>query len=613
MNNKKLTALLASFAVLGTMVTAVPAMAQKVELVPNGSMETHATEGENELVSSWVTTGSAKNRSYHDGSAEAIGTNSTGILKCTDRWNDASAPRAFLTQDLTANTTYAVTADVYVPGETVTTETHTIRVYVAALYTCDQQGVDGSAHIWGHPEYVYGEKTVQLTSENINTWQTITFDFIPATVYSAENLPTTDIIDGETLTYKGVIVEVQVLGTSTSTDVFYVDNVSVAYEDGTTESNYVAKVDNNYYKSLDDAIDAAEGAEITLLADADIVKTHDGKKAVINGTDKTKTITVNTSDAAMISNLTLKNVTITGTTNGKLLAGADLTLDNATIKNFTDFDCLNLGSFTASNGSSIEDCQANVSCIPNNWGTITIDGLSVSGTTTGWGTPIRLNDNYETITHTIANSTITSSETAVTVESANVKAVITDSTISSVNNKGQLKLTGATNVTKLSNSGVLTLASDFAGSVEVHVDDPAVGTEIATVETGADFSNVTVENMDAANELKVTEDGKLMIAAKATPSANLSDATFTANLDGYTASGNTLKDAAGNTVYGYAATLTGNGTAYTTVKAYAKSSDGSKEETKTYTGGIVGGTGDCVFYIIANKTLDTTASKVYCE
>lgn len=110
--------------------------------------------------------------------------------------------------------------------------------------------------------------------------------------------------------------------------------------------------------------------------------------------------------------------------------------------------------------------------------------------------------------------------------------------------------------------------------------------------------------------------GKLTLKTTPTaPEALLVKADFsvTNGSEGYSAADGVLSDGT-SSIYGYKATLTGNGTTYNTVKAHLKASDETEAKPDiTYTGATMSDNGDVVFYVVVNKTLDTTVSKVYCE
>ncbi|MGN0182134.1 MAG: hypothetical protein ACI4DP_06965 [Candidatus Ornithomonoglobus sp.] len=114
------------------------------------------------------------------------------------------------------------------------------------------------------------------------------------------------------------------------------------------------------------------------------------------------------------------------------------------------------------------------------------------------------------------------------------------------------------------------------------------------------------------NNWEITTLNEITLSTVEAPSALLEKADFTADDGtGYTAEDGVLTDGT-NSVYGYKATLTGNGTAYNTVKAYLKTTDGDEGES-TFTDTTVSGAGSFEFYVVVNKALDTMVSKVYCE
>ena len=224
----KVIALTAALSMLGGAVTAFPAMAAgTADLILNGNMELHEDlwgDPANPRISYWNQSGSDQNRTYYDGSADGadIGGNKSGILKCTDRWNDASAPRFFLENNnkkLEENVEYTATAKVY------SEEPARIKIAVAAKINCNGMDQEGHAHYWGHPDQVYGENTITTKG---GQWETITLKFTPETVYSSDKLPT---YEGETLTFDGTFLSVQTLdpesGDFDFKKDFYVDDVSL--------------------------------------------------------------------------------------------------------------------------------------------------------------------------------------------------------------------------------------------------------------------------------------------------------------------------------------------------------------------------------------------------
>lgn len=224
----KIIALTAALSMLGGAVTAFPAMAAgTADLILNGNMELHENLEDDPTkprILYWNQSGLDQNRTYYDGSAEGanIGDNASGILKCTGRWNEASAPRFFLENNgkkLEENVEYTATAKVY------SEEPARIKIAVAAKINCNGMDQEGHAHYWGHPDQVYGENTITTKG---GQWETITLKFTPKTVYSSDKLPT---YEGETLTFDGTFLSVQTLdpesGDFNFKKDFYVDDVSL--------------------------------------------------------------------------------------------------------------------------------------------------------------------------------------------------------------------------------------------------------------------------------------------------------------------------------------------------------------------------------------------------
>lgn len=224
----KIIALTAALSMLGGAVTAFPAMAAgTADLILNGDMEQYEYLGGDPAkprISYWNQSGLDQNRTYYNGSAEgaAIGDNASGILKCTNRWNEASAPRFFLEDNgkkLEENVKYTATAKVY------SEEPARIKIAVAAKINCDGMGQLGNDHYWEHPDQVYGENTITTKG---GQWETITLQFTPETVYSSDKLP---IYEDETLTFVGTFLSVQTLdpesGDFDFNKDFYVDDVSL--------------------------------------------------------------------------------------------------------------------------------------------------------------------------------------------------------------------------------------------------------------------------------------------------------------------------------------------------------------------------------------------------
>lgn len=121
--------------------------------------------------------------------------------------------------------------------------------------------------------------------------------------------------------------------------------------------------------------------------------------------------------------------------------------------------------------------------------------------------------------------------------------------------------------------------------------------------------------MDVQDNSTPSNTPTLTYTSKKKPSANLAKANFTVTGDntGYMEEEGVLTDGI-SSVYGYKATLTlEEGTSYSTVKAYVKAADEEKSDTKAFSTTTLTGPGSFDFYVVVNKALDTSVSKVYCE
>ena len=132
--------------------------------------------------------------------------------------------------------------------------------------------------------------------------------------------------------------------------------------------------------------------------------------------------------------------------------------------------------------------------------------------------------------------------------------------------------------------------------------------------------SITAENSTGSYTKDAPTDGILInsvnftIANVEKPHALLTKASWgVTESTGYTADGNRLTRG-NDTLYGYKATLTGNGITYNTVKAYVETAaDSAAHKTHTFSDMSISGTGEVTFYILTNAELNITSSRIYCE
>lgn len=281
---------------------------------------------------------------------------------------------------------------------------------------------------------------------------------------------------------------------------YYLDNVKV-YE-LIEDDSAVAKVGEQEYDTLDAAINNANGEQITLLKNAELNAERSNATANIDGQGHTITVNVQNTQTqqSIFSNLTLSNATLTGSTNSNIAINATMTC--VTVSNLS-YDCLALNGLTA------EGCtfyhNGGVYSYAGNAGTnsLKIKDTTISNLSISW-TDISVR--VENVSGTIENSKITGAageQYDVSISSGASLTVKGNSEIGRMN-----KIEGA----------LLTFASDFSGSVNIYGVSTDNGTVIATAETGADCSKVTVNGMNTeTQELKVVNN-ELVIAEKAAQS-----------------------------------------------------------------------------------------------
>lgn len=277
---------------------------------------------------------------------------------------------------------------------------------------------------------------------------------------------------------------------------YYLDNVKV-YE-LIEDDSAVAKVGEQEYDTLDAAINNANGEQITLLKNAELNAERSNATANIDGQGHTITVNVQNTEKyqSIFSNLTLSNATLTGSTNSNIAINATMT--GVTVSNLS-YDCLALNVLTA------EGCtfyhNGGVYSYAGNPGTnsLNIKDTTISNLSMSW-TDISVR--VENVNGTIENSKITGAaeeQYDVSISSGASLTVKGNSEIGKMN-----KIEGAS----------LTFASDFSGSVNIYGVSANNGTVIATAETGADCSKVTVNGMNTeTQELKVVGND-LVIAEK---------------------------------------------------------------------------------------------------
>ena|GEM_PF-7066015 len=173
-------------------------------------------------------------------------------------------------------------------------------------------------------------------------------------------------------------------------------------------------------------------------------------------------------------------------------------------------------------------------------------------------------------------------------------------------------------VTNMPSTAAITIDDDGTTSSTTYIAGTSFTLPAAAGKDGYTFEGWSDGENTYAAGTALTADATKTYTAVYTqivaPSANLEKAAWTADAaTGYEASGNVLTDAKGNSVYGYKATLDGNGYSYDTVKAFVTTLKGSTAE-KTYDDTTFSATASgVVFYVISNVELDTDASRVYCE
>lgn len=278
---------------------------------------------------------------------------------------------------------------------------------------------------------------------------------------------------------------------------YYLDNVKV-YE-LIEDDSAVAKVGEQEYDTLDAAINNANGEQITLLKNAELNAERSNATANIDGQGHTITVNVQNTEQyqSIFSNLILSNATLTGKTNSNIAINATMT--GVKVSNLS-YDCLALNVLTA------EGCNfyhnGGVFSYAGNEGTnsLNIKDTTISNLSMSWtGISVRV----ENVNGTIENSKITGA--------AEGKYDVSISSGASLTVKGNSEIGRMDKKEGAS----LTFASDFSGSVDIYGVSADNGTVIATAETGADCSKVTVNGINTeTQELKVVNN-ELVIAEKA--------------------------------------------------------------------------------------------------
>ena len=159
------------------------------------------------------------------------------------------------------------------------------------------------------------------------------------------------------------------------------------------------------------------------------------------------------------------------------------------------------------------------------------------------------------------------------------------------------------------NGAGYTVTSDEYGDYIAAVPYPAGGS--FTITAGNSQNTYT----EAAPSDGILISGvSFTIAEAGKPQAPLTAASWGGIGDtGYTAEGNRLTRG-DDTLFGYKATLTGNGITYNTVRAYVETAaDSTASKTHTFSDISISGTGDVIFYILTNVELNTESSHIYCE
>ena len=477
----KVIALTAALSMLGGSIAALPAMAAG-NIVDNGAFDSNKEGWSGYESSEWVNEYEGK----------------SGVVKVPSRTENGtrSVEQSILGEiDLVPGTEYIVTADIY--------------------YVDDHDAANAFYNVWLLTSWDAATSN-QLAgrwdnaSVTPNTWTSIS-----TTVTMTDNV---DVLK------KGEKTALLVIESSEKyCNEYYIDNITLTKVEKDPSDTNVAEVDGVQYTSLDEALSTAlagetNSATVKLLANAELTTTYPEKTVTIES-DNNYTVNVNTTNACVFQNLTLNNVTLTGSSGEKLLANYNLTLTNATISDFKNFDCLCLGDFTVTN-SKITGASDCVTCIPNNWGKISVNGLTIENTSnTNWNTLFKVNDPGENVLHTITGLTVTGADDDydLFIGQENTKLTIKDSNLGAIQNNGKLTLSGETSISSVkmdtATNAVLTLASDFTGSAKITGISTETGTTVATVDNGANTAGITVDGMADTQELKVV-DGKLVIAEK---------------------------------------------------------------------------------------------------
>lgn len=404
----------------------------------------------------------------------------------------------------------------------------------------------------------------------------------------------------------------------------YFDYVNIVYNEETSVP--VAKIGDKEYTKLDDALaylrDTGENNPVDVLSNTEITVTgcynKDGSKSVTvqSADNETKTVTLNTTGSVfMWDNVTFDKINITGNAESLLKSGNDSKQGTFNFKNasITNVSCnSHLSNFGANNLTNAELTGITTGdhmIYARNSGELTKAKITGNTANNGNKSIIYLTNKDVDIALTVTDSNITGNTAASDIQ-----------IVPSASKKVTVNLAGSTTVGKIDNSSTTTSDADivlkngFTGSAEIKTASTAVDTVVATVEEGAKTEGITVTDLYTNTYELQNIDGSLTIKKKtvAAPSGTLVEANFESTKEGYTTDGNTLSDGT-NIVYGYMVDLTGNGTAYNTVKADVKAADGNSENTVTFTGATASGEMKVTFYIVANKALNCSESRIYCE
>lgn len=482
----KVIALTAALSMLGGSIAALPAMAAG-NIVDNGTFDSNKDGWSGYESSEWV--------NEYEGRS--------GVVKVSSRTENGtrSVEQSILGEiDLVPGTEYIVTADIYyVDGSDATNASYNVWL----LTSWDAETSNQLAGGWAN------------ASVTPNTWTSI------STTVTMTN-------DADALKKGETTARLVIESSAEYRNEYYIDNITLTKVEKDPSDTNVAEVDGVQYTSLDEALSTAlagdtNSATVKLLANAELTTTYPEKTVTIES-DNNYTVNVNTTNACTFQNLTLNNVTLTGSSGGKLLANYNLTLTNATISDFENFDCLCLGDFTVTN-SKITGASDCVTCIPNNWGKVSVNGLTIENTSnTYWSTLFRVNEPGENVLHTITGLTVTDADDDydLSIEQENTKLTIKDSKLGAIQNNGKLTLSGETSISSVNmnteTNAVLTLASDFTGSAKITGISTDNGTTVATVDNGANTAGITVDGLANTQELKV-DGNKLVIADKPAPAS----------------------------------------------------------------------------------------------